>query len=319
MGVLQRFEKRLSGLVEGGFARLFHGRVEPVELAAALAREADTNKAVGPQRVLVPNIYAVALSRADYERLAPYALTLGDELATMVSEHAAEQGYTFIGPVNVALRQQRNLATGAFRIESRVEAARDLPSGPTPAARRPRPESPFPPARGFDTDLPGVPPAAQPAAVPPVPSVPSVRSASDPLEAQSAGVAAAPQPEPEEPPVAETTPVLDPAAAGPNATTVLPAHPSPPPRGRLELPDGREVQLRLETTILGRGTDADVRIPDASVSRRHAAVSVVGRAVVVEDLGSTNGLLLNGHKIHRETLADGDELRLGSATVRYRS
>ena len=56
MGVLQAFEKRLGGLVEGAFAKLFKGEVQPVEIAGALAREADNRRSVvGQGRVLVPN------------------------------------------------------------------------------------------------------------------------------------------------------------------------------------------------------------------------------------------------------------------------
>lgn len=341
MGGLQRFEKRLSGIVEGGFARVFRGRVEPVELASALAREADTNKAVGPQRVLVPNVYAIALGRADFDRLAPYALTLGDELAVMVSEHAAEQGYSFVGPVAVTLHQHDTLGTGAFRIESRVEASRDAPSRPAAAApverpvATPRAEPVFPPARTPDGEFPSGPLVAQapvpslgtpplvtppvalppvvvpPVVVPPVSAPPLVDLPPvPPLPTAPAVVPPAVEPEP----VAyEPPPVQDPAL-----TTVFPAAPPPaPPRGRLQLPDGQQVPLNADVTVIGRGADADVRIRDASVSRRHAAISVVGRAVVVEDLNSTNGILLNGRKITRETLTDGAELRLGAAIVRY--
>lgn len=276
MGVLQRFEKRLSTLVEGSFARVFHGRVEPVELAAALAREADTNKAVGPQRVLVPNVYEVALGRADYERLAPYALTLGDELAVMVSEHAVEQGYSFVGAVTVTLRETATLGTGAFRVDSRVEAARDAPLPPAAVRPGPRPGPVFPPVR--------TPPVTPPPVFTPEPGPPDA-----PL------------------------PVPDPAM-----TTVLqPAEPEPA-RGRLELPNGEQIALRGESMIIGRGAEADVRISDASVSRRHAKITVVGRAVVLEDLASTNGVTVNGRKVARETLNDGDEIQLGAATVRYR-
>lgn len=299
MGVLQRFERRLGGLVEGGFARVFRGRVEPVELAGALAREADNNKAVGPARVLVPNLYNVDLGRSDFERLAPYSLTLGDELAVMLSEHAVEQGYSFVGPVSVTLRQQDALGTGSFRIDSRVEAGPEAPNDPV-MRTRPRPEPYFPPLRtGLDASSNPVgplpvppPPLGEPPVVPPVP---------------------APRAEPE--PIPAAVPAPD-----PSVTTVLRAEEPPPPPpayGQLELPSGERVTLRSETTVIGRGADCDVRVVDASVSRRHARLTVVGRAVVVEDLGSTNGTLLNGKKVGRETLGNGDELRFGAAVVRF--
>ncbi len=113
MGVLQRFERRLEGLVEGAFARAFGGAVEPVEVAAALQKEAHAGKAiVGHGRVLVPNSYAVSLAPADAERLEQYGPALREELARMLEDHAAEQGWSFVGPVEVSFAPAEDLAHG---------------------------------------------------------------------------------------------------------------------------------------------------------------------------------------------------------------
>lgn len=123
MGVLQRFERRLGGLVEGAFAKVFKGDVQPVEIAGALQRETDDRKTIVAQgKVLVPNDFVVELGRHDFDRLHPWAEPLGDELAAMVREHAAEQGYTFVGPVNVALDLLPDVDTGTFRVRSGVTA-----------------------------------------------------------------------------------------------------------------------------------------------------------------------------------------------------
>jgi len=123
--VLQRFERRLEGLVEGVFARAFGGVVQPVEVAAALQREAAAKKAiVGQGRVLVPNTYVVELSRSDTERLSEYDAPLRAELGAMVTEHAQEQGWSFVGPVAVRLEPVDDLGTGVFRVRSAVEAGR---------------------------------------------------------------------------------------------------------------------------------------------------------------------------------------------------
>ena len=71
MGALQRFEKRLEGLVEGAFAKVFKGVVHPVEMLNAMQREADSQKSPLPGgRFLVPNRYGILLSPADHARLA---------------------------------------------------------------------------------------------------------------------------------------------------------------------------------------------------------------------------------------------------------
>src|SRR5947199_7958803 len=123
VGVLQRFERRLGGLVEGAFAKVFKGEVQPVEIASALQREADDRRTVvGEGKVLVPNDFVVELGSTDYTRLSPYEGPLCRELGSMVHEHAEEQGYSFVGPVKVRLEQVSELDTGIFRVRSGVTA-----------------------------------------------------------------------------------------------------------------------------------------------------------------------------------------------------
>lgn len=144
MGVLQRFERRLEGLVEGAFARAFGGAVQPVELAAALQREAQAGKAiVGHGRVLVPNTYLVELGEADAARLEEFGPALREELAAMLREHADEQGWSFVGPVTVRLGRADDVGKGLFRVTGSVQAAEQVSArvpvqGATTAPGRPR-------------------------------------------------------------------------------------------------------------------------------------------------------------------------------------
>ncbi|MEX2289196.1 MAG: DUF3662 and FHA domain-containing protein [Mycobacteriales bacterium] len=147
MGVLQRFERRLEGLVEGAFARVFGGVVQPVEVAAALQREAADKKAiVGQGRVLVPNAYVVELGPSDFERLGEYDEPLRAELASMVREHADEQGWSFVGSVGVTFERVEELDTGVFRVRSAVAA--DPPGQGSPASGAGRPRLVLPAAAG---------------------------------------------------------------------------------------------------------------------------------------------------------------------------
>jgi len=69
VSVLQRFEKRLEGLVEGAFAKVFKGVVHPVEILNAMQREAEAHKAIlAGGRTLVPNRYVIDLSPYDHSR-----------------------------------------------------------------------------------------------------------------------------------------------------------------------------------------------------------------------------------------------------------
>ena len=140
MGVLQRFERRLEGLVEGAFAKVFKGVVEPVEVAGALQREAENRKAiVGQGRVLVPNAYVVELGSSDHGRLAEYSSALCREFEAMVREHAQERGWSFVGPVRVELERTDDLDTGVFRVRSSVADDRGGPARDDAVRPAPRP------------------------------------------------------------------------------------------------------------------------------------------------------------------------------------
>lgn len=75
--------------------------------------------------------------------------------------------------------------------------------------------------------------------------------------------------------------------------------------------------------VVGRGTDADLRINDPGVSRRHAEIRVFARDrtgpdVSIVDLGSTNGMLVNGTKVEHATLEDGATVKIGNTTMTVR-
>ena len=71
------------------------------------------------------------------------------------------------------------------------------------------------------------------------------------------------------------------------------------------------------TSRIGRSEEGEIVLVDPGVSRAHAVVEVEGATVVVRDLGSTNGTFVNGRRIDREALHDGDELRLGNTRLRF--
>jgi DNA segregation ATPase FtsK/SpoIIIE, S-DNA-T family len=70
--------------------------------------------------------------------------------------------------------------------------------------------------------------------------------------------------------------------------------------------------------IVGRGHEAQVRIPASEVSRRHARIVVAATGATVEDLESRNGTFVRGQPVHRSTpLADGDEVGFGPELTTY--
>jgi hypothetical protein len=264
VGVLQRFERRLEGMVGLAFARIFKGKVHPAEIAKALQREADEQRNVlGEGRVLAPNLYVVRLGQIDYENLAEWSDQLAAELADMVTEHIAGEGYQTFGDVQVTLEQDDDLPTGVFEVSSHV-------------ADKARPPSREMPVNGF-------PSAAHPA----LPPLPPIRGR-----------------------VATDTGRQSPSVSGRAGTRVQHVLVVDGPGTRHVLSSGRNV--------IGRGTEADIRLPDTGVSRKHVDVVLDSGTAICEDLGSTNGTLVNGRRITRQPLADGDVIRIGHSVLVYR-
>ncbi len=88
--------------------------------------------------------------------------------------------------------------------------------------------------------------------------------------------------------------------------------------GSLVLPSGQRIALGDRPVTIGRMTECTVPLNDQNVSRRHAEIRPGRGAYVVNDLGSTNGTMVNGTRIAGEQrLSDGDILSFGSTYVRF--
>ncbi|WP_067489723.1 FhaA domain-containing protein [Actinomadura hibisca] len=247
MGVIQRFERRLEGMVEGAFARAFKSELQPVEVASAVQREMDDRAAIVAQgRTLVPNDFVVEISQQDGQRLQVYADSLSQELANLAREYAKEQGYSFVGPVRVRFENAGDLATGMFRIRSGVIRGSTVEGG---EIRQP---------------------------------------VSDVPQGARGGAFGG------HPRLLVTT-----AVEGSDTTQ-------------------RTYEINTPVTLLGRGTDCDLRLVDPGVSRHHAEIRVEGPEIVLVDLGSTNGSFVNGQPIRRVTLVDGSRVTMGRTTLVFR-
>jgi len=78
---------------------------------------------------------------------------------------------------------------------------------------------------------------------------------------------------------------------------------------------GTTYALSRTTTTIGRGTDADLRIDDPGISRHHAELRRSGGDVIVVDVGSTNGVVVDGETVAHARLRDGARVVLGSTTL----
>lgn len=214
---LKGFERRLERLVEGVFARAFKSSLRPVELGRRLIREMDDQRTVNVQgNVAAPNHFTITLGADDYAQFREIEESLLRALAEEVRNHARDEGYVFMGPVEVRLERDDDLGLGSFALSARFK--------------------------------------------------------------EGAG-----------------------GSAG----------------GSLVLDDGRRLPLADVALVIGRATDAAVRIADSSVSRRHAEVRPGGGGWSVVDLGSTNGTRVNGSPVKERRLVDGDTITVGDASLRF--
>ena len=118
---LKGFERRLERAVEGGFARVFRSGLKPIEIGRRLTREMDDARTVDVRgRTVAPNHFTVELSTSDHENFAEIADTMERELAEAAREHARDEGYSFLGPVEVELLITDGLRTGTFAITARM-------------------------------------------------------------------------------------------------------------------------------------------------------------------------------------------------------
>ena len=111
-----------------------------------------------------------------------------------------------------------------------------------------------------------------------------------------------------------------PAGGGYGGGYAQPAQPEYPATGHavtLQLDDGsgRTYQLREGANVIGRGQDAQFRLPDTGVSRRHLEIRWDGQVALLSDLNSTNGTTVNNAPVQEWQLADGDVIRLGHSEI----
>ena len=89
------------------------------------------------------------------------------------------------------------------------------------------------------------------------------------------------------------------------------------PVGSLVLADGTRVPVGEHAVVLGRLPECEITLNDPQVSRRHAEIRRDFDAFRLVDLGSTNGTLVNGSRVGEHLLEDGDEIRVGTAVLRF--
>lgn len=81
---------------------------------------------------------------------------------------------------------------------------------------------------------------------------------------------------------------------------------------------GKRYPITRSHTIIGRGSDADITVDDSSISRKHVEILWDGKRGQVNDLGSTNGSLLNGERVSKAPLDTDSVIDIGRTRIVFR-
>lgn len=81
--------------------------------------------------------------------------------------------------------------------------------------------------------------------------------------------------------------------------------------------DGRTFVVDRDRAVIGRSRRCDFVIDDANISRQHCELMLKGRHWQISDLGSTNGVAVNGRQVSTSRLEPGDEITIGTSKLRF--
>jgi hypothetical protein len=315
--------------------------VEPAELARKLIKELEGTKTSQGGQTWVRDQYTVFLCREDFGRFRSHLDQLVHKLESHLEKQVQSRRYATSGAITIELTMDPDLKPGYFGVlaegagidgsqsyedadyddEYEQDYATEPPRGAAPMSRAPSMGvpglgAPLPAA----PPMPGVPPALGPSygrAFPPPPGAgPSF--APPPLAGQQPQQPAYVAPVPMMPPVAQppAAPSMPPMAGGVGRVAPANVAPGGPATEPLVLKvNGQERVFPQGKVVVGRSRDVDLQIDHADVSRRHAMIYWSEGSVVVKDLGSTNGTMVNGYPIDSTVVRPSDVIRIGNSHI----
>jgi hypothetical protein len=287
MNPLRTLENVIAGLLEGTFGRVFKTEVRPMELARKLAREMDENTTASVSRVYAPNEYSVWLSPKDRARYEGVEHEVIDELCAYLLEHARGEDLALASRPSIKFHTDERLALGEFGIEARMTKTEEAAAG----------KDEPPPSR-----------ATQARQSPPAPS----RTALAEPVSGAGEMGGSPREQPGE---VGNTMIFSNSRRVREAVEQTGLHRRPK---ALLVVSGRRLLVPPGGAAIGRSRDCDIVLEDSSVSRRHAELRPEGNAWRIEDLGSTNGVRVNGLTIQGvQELRSGDRIEMGSTEILF--
>lgn len=264
--------------------------VQPAELARKLVKEMEDHKVPRSGRVLVRNRYTIFLCPDDYRRFRDRTDVLAERLERHLAKYVKAKKYDLAGELSVIIDVDPDLSLGYFGILAERDAVMPVEvmgaTGPGDLTGRPV------------------------GAAGPAGAVARPAGAAGPARAGSPKGAASPN-------GAAATAGPVPPAAGKlsSSTAVLSATEASRlglARQTIVIRAGtREEEFTQGQVLIGRAKEADFRIDDPEVSRRHAMVLWSGGELVIRDLDSTNGTMVNGRPVTSAVVRPGDQVMIG--------
>jgi hypothetical protein len=288
MGLMRRVESSTEGVAaethtpaaSGTASTAMDGgsarRVHPRELEQKLVKEMEDHRVFRPGKISVSSRFVIYLCPADYDHVSSRLDTLVGKLERALAKHVRAKNYEVIGELTVRVNREPDLRPGYFGILAEPIAADAPAAGPRPSHGRPAAA-----AAGLGAPL----PAASTSSAAVVRKGPSVVAHE---------------------PSAVDTQIIPPDSAD---------HPSAASQAIVIRVGNRVKEFNQSRVVLGRARGIDFRIDDPNVSRRHAALYWADGQIMVEDLDSTNGTLVNGSRVRVAALRPEDALVLGDSRV----
>jgi len=279
MGVISKFEGGLDNALDRAAGMVFRGPIEPAQIAKRAEKQMHHEKLVGAGKQYAPTLYTVLVNSSDDRKLFAFYPTMAAEIETYLVAKGGQDGLKFDGRPLVRFIVDKGLKSGKFDIIA------ENVSAPTIAKLREEELEYY----GLKEKKPAAPVAADAAS-------PGQDAAliADLIDYDN-DVLSAGQPSP-----TSTGGVLGQARLS-------------------NLSAGLSFALDSSPTTLGRDNSCDIVIRDANISRTHAQFTQDAMGTwKVTDLGSTNGIKVNGIRIMAALLRDGDQLTIGVSVLEFR-
>jgi hypothetical protein len=328
MGFLSKFEGKMEETVEGVAQQLGGAQLSPVQIMKRAEKQMRREKMVGAGRQYAPTLYTVLVSEFDDARMFSYYPTLAGEVETYLRAQAAEAGLVMDGQPLVRFIADPQLKRGKFDVVAEMVAAQTVQK--LRAEENARYGLDFEPhgraAVGAAVAGAGAEAGAGFSGAEGVTG--GAGRASDTFDNMGAGNRGG-QPgagNAEQPGVGSTA---QPPAADDQVTVMFGTQGNKPtiqPGPRKSVQDAyfydevrdRAYFLTGKPQRVGREATNDVVVPDINVSRVHAEIRMEDNGTwVISDLGSTNGLYVNGRRVKSQPLKDADMVVMGTTKLEF--